>query len=212
MTTLAPPLLVTALHAGDLVRAGLQVVLAGHADRVRLVDSARVAAADVVLIDSVGMLTCLGKVPSTARTVVLSTERTHALVAVALAAGATGYLSMALSPEAIVDALVAVAEGDTIVALGPGQDRRDQARQDGQVDPPGDLSRRELEVLTLVGSGYSNVEIGGRLYLSENTVKTYVRTAYRKIGATRRAHAVRWAFDHGLRLRAPHEREQRTRV
>ncbi|MBB6629546.1 response regulator transcription factor [Nocardioides sp. KIGAM211] len=157
-----------------------------------------------MLIDSIGLLTRLSEVPTTTRTVVLSTERTHALVTVALAAGASGYLSMTLSPAELVDALVAVAAGDTVVALGPEPELL-------PVVPPGELSRRELEVLTLIGSGYSNGEIGLRLYLSENTVKTYVRTAYRKIGVTRRAHAVRWAVDHGLRLKPLGERA-RSRV
>ncbi len=60
------------------------------------------------------------------------------------------------------------------------------------------LTGRELKVLTLIAAGHSNLEIAAELFLSINTVKTYVRTAYRKIGAQRRAQAVLWAEQHGL--------------
>ena len=60
------------------------------------------------------------------------------------------------------------------------------------------LTEREAQVLSLVGQGLSNAEIALDLYLSPNTVKSYIRTAYRKIGATRRAEATAWAITHGL--------------
>ena len=65
------------------------------------------------------------------------------------------------------------------------------------------LTDRELSILELVGSGVPNQDIADRLFLSVNTVKTYIRTAYRKIGVTRRAQAVRWAVHHGLTPRQP---------
>jgi DNA-binding NarL/FixJ family response regulator len=63
---------------------------------------------------------------------------------------------------------------------------------------PSELSARERDVLELVASGLSNQEIAESLYVSNNTVKTYIRTAYRKIGAERRSQAVLWAIQHGL--------------
>lgn len=60
------------------------------------------------------------------------------------------------------------------------------------------LSGREREVLALIAGGHSNDEIAKILYLGINTVKTYIRTTYRKIGAARRAQAVIWAYEHGL--------------
>ncbi|WP_227467263.1 helix-turn-helix transcriptional regulator [Nocardioides lijunqiniae] len=59
------------------------------------------------------------------------------------------------------------------------------------------LSDRERQVLTLVAEGYRNREIAGRLYLSPNSVKTYIRTAYRKMGVTHRTQAVRWCLARG---------------
>ena len=60
------------------------------------------------------------------------------------------------------------------------------------------LTRRELEVLGLIGAGLTNQEIADRLYISLNTVKTYIRWAYQRIGTTRRSQAVIWVARHGL--------------
>ncbi len=60
------------------------------------------------------------------------------------------------------------------------------------------LTDRELSILELIGSGMRNQDIARQLFLSVNTVKTYIRSAYRKVGVTRRAEAVRWAVRHEL--------------
>ncbi|GAA4114735.1 response regulator transcription factor [Nocardioides fonticola] len=60
------------------------------------------------------------------------------------------------------------------------------------------LSPRESQVLALVGQGLTNIEIGERLGLSINSVKTYIRSGYRKIGVNRRSQAVSWCLQHGL--------------
>jgi DNA-binding CsgD family transcriptional regulator len=60
------------------------------------------------------------------------------------------------------------------------------------------LSAREAEILTMIAAGMSNQEIADRSYLSINSVKTYIRSAYAKIGAVRRTQAVRWALENGF--------------
>jgi len=60
------------------------------------------------------------------------------------------------------------------------------------------LTPREIEVLGLIGAGLTNQEIADELYISLNTVKTYIRLAYRRIGAARRSQAVVWITRHGL--------------
>jgi DNA-binding CsgD family transcriptional regulator len=60
------------------------------------------------------------------------------------------------------------------------------------------LSRRESEMLHLITCGLSNQEIADSLYLSINSVKTYIRSAYRKIDVTRRSQAVAWSVRRGL--------------
>jgi DNA-binding CsgD family transcriptional regulator len=60
------------------------------------------------------------------------------------------------------------------------------------------LSPRETDVLRLVVQGLSNHEIAGELLLSINSIKTYIRSAYRKIGVTTRAQAVAWCVRNGF--------------
>lgn len=59
------------------------------------------------------------------------------------------------------------------------------------------LTEREMQVLSRISLGLTNGEIGRDLYLSEDTVKTYVRTLLRKLGARDRAHAVRRGYETG---------------
>lgn len=84
------------------------------------------------------------------------------------------------------------ANGDDAPPADRLRRRRDAART------AAGLSSREVSVLGLVGGGSSNQDIADELFVSINTVKTYIRSAYRKIGVSRRAQAVLWAVQHDL--------------
>lgn len=73
-----------------------------------------------------------------------------------------------------------------------------------------ELTRRELEVLTYVASGASNVEIAAALFLGEATVKTHVSHMLTKLGQRDRVGLVAWAFRHGVVAadRPPSSREE----
>jgi DNA-binding CsgD family transcriptional regulator len=60
------------------------------------------------------------------------------------------------------------------------------------------ITRRELEILELVAQGLSNREIAGKLFVSENTVKTHCSRAFDKLGARRRTQAVQLGKEMGL--------------
>ena len=60
------------------------------------------------------------------------------------------------------------------------------------------ISRRESDVLQLVVMGHSNQEIAETLFLSINSVKTYIRSTYRKINVTSRGPAIVWAIQNGF--------------
>lgn len=60
------------------------------------------------------------------------------------------------------------------------------------------LTERELQVLSGMSRGKSNVQIGRELYLSEDTIKTHARKLFRKLDARDRAHAVALAYQCGL--------------
>ena len=119
------------------------------------------------------------------------------LIEDALAGGASGYLSKVLTGPAIVDALERINAGEIVVLAG-----HFESSADGAGDWPGreaGLSPREAEVLALITQGLSNQEIANRSYLSINSVKTYIRSAYRKLGVTKRTQAVIWCIDNGFR-------------
>ena len=60
------------------------------------------------------------------------------------------------------------------------------------------LTAREAEIIALITQGLTNQEIAERSYLSINSVKTYIRTAYRKMGVASRSQAVLWGVRHGF--------------
>jgi two-component system NarL family response regulator len=73
-----------------------------------------------------------------------------------------------------------------------GRTRRERARE-----AHGALSAREREVLELLAAGSTNADIAGRLYLSNETIKSHVRNAMLKLGARTRTHAVVLALQRG---------------
>ncbi len=133
-----------------------------------------------------------------ARRVVVYTWNFHpALVDSALARGASGYLSKTLPARELVTSIEAIAGGEVIVSDAPAR-----MRPPVGLDWPGrseGLTDREAEVLALITQGKTNVEIAAVMYLSINTVKSYIRSAYRRIGVTTRSHAILWGIEHGFR-------------
>jgi DNA-binding NarL/FixJ family response regulator len=105
-----------------------------------------------------------------------------------LAAGAQGVVSKAASAADLAAAITAVHRGETIAPT------RLPAPPVGVAE----LSHREAEVLGLICRGMSNLEIADQLFVSVNSVKTYVRQIYQKIGVSRRAQAVAWGLAHGF--------------
>ena len=173
----------------DLLARGLEAMLRDFPDRVVLVP---VEQAEVVLYDVLGVHRTNG-----ADLAQLVRERTPVIVAIsrdlrpdlrarALAAGADGWISMSATGVEIVEAIEAAAAG---AELPGGPDRLGQ--REG-------LTAREIEVLALITQGMSNVDIADKLYLSINSVKTYIRSAYGKIGATSRSRAVTWCLLNGF--------------
>jgi DNA-binding NarL/FixJ family response regulator len=67
-----------------------------------------------------------------------------------------------------------------------------------QVPPPANLTPREVEVLRLVASGLSNIQVSERLVISARTVDTHLTSIYSKIGVSSRSAATRYALEHHL--------------
>jgi DNA-binding NarL/FixJ family response regulator len=108
------------------------------------------------------------------------------------------HLSKALPAPDLVAAIEALADGDASPVRRMPSDHGPLNVIKGSRERDYELTPREAEILSLVTQGLTNSEIGGQLYLSINSVKTYIRAAYRKIEVTRRAQAVAWGMEHGL--------------
>lgn len=206
MSPSARPLRVAIVNDYDLVVAGVAAMLAPHHERVAVVELDSnlpvVSDVDVILYDTFGQVQGDGVDledlvrGSGARVVIFSWNTQPDLVERAIRKGASGYLSKELSSEEVVGALESVHEGKIVVPLSSNAPAHET-----KGDWPGrdvGLTAREAEVLALITQGFSNQEIAERSYLSINSVKTYIRTAYRKIGVTRRAQAVIWGMKHGF--------------
>lgn len=136
------------------------------------------------------------------RVLVLTTYDTDENIVEALRAGASGFLVKDTRPAELLDAIRTVATGDAL--LSPGPTARLIARflrgpaASSATGGPGCLSDREREVLTLVGRGLNNREIGEVLGLSPLTAKTHVSRIMGKLGARDRAQLVIVAYESGM--------------
>lgn len=117
----------------------------------------------------------------------------------ALQAGANGFLLKRTRPEEILRAIRVVASGDSLLfpaairALAATHGRTGRNGLDGA-----GLTEREAEVLRLMATGLSNVEIGQRLFVSVQTVKTHVGNVLAKLQARDRTQAVITAYESGF--------------
>ena len=158
---------------------------------------------DIVLYDSFAQpesdhdeISVLVRNPNARRVVVYTWNFASDLVDSALKQGVSGYLSKALPARELVAALCAIHAGEVVVSDPPGRSRPITG-----LDWPGrteGLSDRESEVLALITQGLSNADVARLTYLSPNTVKSYIRSIYRKIGVASRTQAVLWGISNGF--------------
>ena len=130
---------------------------------------------------------------------VLTTYADDESIALALQAGARGYLTKDAGRVEIGAALRATAAGQS--TFDPEVSRRLVAALAADKTPARSsdgLTSRETEVLRLIARGLSNTEIATTLFISEATVKTHINNTFAKIGARHRAEAVRYAYRNGL--------------
>jgi DNA-binding NarL/FixJ family response regulator len=189
------PLEVVVVGQSPVVRLGIAAMLAPFSERVRVTihggaTGARRPSADVTVVDT-GPCVCaavqVAARPGSGKVLVLGRGLPARQVERALARGCATHLDLRVSGTDLLAAIEAV-----------GLPRR--RRADVRRWPGGEhgLSRRESDVLALISAGLTNEAIAERAGLSPNTVKSYIRSAYRKVGVTRRPEAVRWGLEHGL--------------
>jgi two-component system, NarL family, response regulator NreC len=119
-----------------------------------------------------------------------------------LESGASGFLQKSAADRELVDAVRAVAHGDTY--LQPSAARvlagglRKKAEHIDERTKYERLTQRERDVLRLVAQGYSAPEIGERLFISPKTVDTYKQRIQEKLGLQHRSEYVQFALHLGL--------------
>ncbi|MFJ5709130.1 MULTISPECIES: response regulator transcription factor [unclassified Streptomyces] len=193
-----------------VVRAGLRAVLdtepgltvVGEAATAeRAVELAAAGGVDVVLMDlqfGAGMhgseaTAAITAVPGGPRVLVLTTYDTDADILAAVEAGASGYLLKDAPPEELAAAVRTAAAGQSALAPAVAHRLMDRMRTPAEA-----LTKRELEVLQLVGEGLSNQQISKVLFLSQATVKSHLVHVFAKLGVDSRTAAVAAARERRL--------------
>ncbi len=131
------------------------------------------------------------------RVLLVSAFTDSGLIYNALQTGAGGYLAKDARREQIVDAVLAIARGETVLppelASGLASEIRLRAVNDAPV-----LTEREAEILRLIAAGKSLPTIAKELFLGVTTVKTHAQHLYAKLEVSDRAAAVAEAMRRGL--------------
>lgn len=220
MTTTDSPLLRVALvNDYEVVVRGLARMFDSYRDRIELVElDAQVTVSqpvDIVLYDTfgtargdAGAIRAILGTGHVGKVVVYGWEEEPALIERMMADGASGFVSKGLTAEQLVASLERAH-------------RLERSRSEPPRDPvvdPGDwpgrtegLTAREAEVVALITQGLANRTIAEHTFLSINSIKSYIRTAYRKMGVTTRSQAVLWGVQHGFLPDTLREIRPRTR-
>jgi DNA-binding NarL/FixJ family response regulator len=201
------PITIALIDDYDVVVMGVAYILEQYRDRVVIaeLDTNRDLSdsVDIVLYDTFAQaesdhdqISVLVGNPR-ARHVVVYTWNFHPdLIDSARARGVHGYLSKALPARDFVVALEEIHAGEIVINEPPTR-----ARAVSGLNWPGraeGLTDRESEILALITQGKSNAEVAALTFLSPNTVKSYIRTIYRKIDVASRTQAVLWGVSHGF--------------
>jgi DNA-binding NarL/FixJ family response regulator len=212
-----PDVAVLLVDDQDLVRSGLRRILrrkdgftivAECSDGDEVGDAVAVHRPDVVVMDlrmkrvdgieATNQLAARSGPPVLA----LTTFNDDELLSGALRAGAAGFVLKDSSAEELIRAVRAVARGDSY--LDPAVTARvlTTYRQAPAETPckavVGDLTARELDVLTLIAKGRSNAEIADELSISGVTVKSHIGRIFVKLDLRDRAAAIVYAYDNGI--------------
>jgi DNA-binding NarL/FixJ family response regulator len=116
----------------------------------------------------------------------------------ALKAGASGYVLKREADQDLVDAVRAVARGESFLTNAAERSLVREWMADDSTGPAEPLTPREQEVLKLIAEAHTNREIGEVLHLAEKTVESHRANLLRKLGMRDRVQLVRYAIRRGL--------------
>jgi DNA-binding NarL/FixJ family response regulator len=163
------------------------------------------------VVDGVEGTRLIRRIAPEIKVLILTTFDDSELILQALEAGANGYLLKDMPVEAIVSAIRTVYNGGTVLErevtakllheLAKLQESSlHEAQPLSEQTPPGidDLTKRELEVLMLLGQGLNNKEISDRLFVSEGTAKNHVSNIMNKLNLRNRTQAAIYSVHHKI--------------
>ena len=142
-------------------------------------------------LDGVGVIEKIRKEDATAKVIVLTTYDTDAEILRAIKAGTKAYLLKDARREQLLDCIRRVNRGETCIPASLVEKLAAGLSNES-------LTGRELNVLELLAKGKSNKEISANLYISETTVKSHLRSVFRKLNVLSRTEAISVASRRGL--------------
>jgi two-component system, NarL family, nitrate/nitrite response regulator NarL len=148
-------------------------------------------------VNGVGVVHALRRDGIATRVLLVSAITEGAVVFKALQEGAAGYLAKDAQRSEVIDAVIKLSRGETVVPPELAAGLVDQIRLRAESSAPA-LTDREMEVLRRFATGLSIPQVAAELYLAPSTVKTHTQRLYEKLGVSDRAAAVATAMRLGL--------------
>ncbi len=186
------PITVALVNDYEIILQGLHSMLVPFSDRITIVEheigGTPDVRTDIALFDTfAGRRDALDRAKQMVsedvvdRIVMYTWDAAPEFVSIARNAGVSAVIFKSVTGKALADQLEQVANGNRVGL--------DEAMRSLRRGPAEALSMREQEVLALLALGYSNPEIANELFLSVDTVKTYVRRVFSKLGVNNRTNA-----------------------
>ncbi|HBY19417.1 MAG: hypothetical protein A2Y24_02130 [Clostridiales bacterium GWE2_32_10] len=161
---------------------------------------------DVALLDinmpelsGIDVLKNIKNITTNTRILILTAydDRKHLKDAINL--GADGYILKDSDYNTIISAIKTIHSGKKYIQPELTSYLIDKPMSNLDIDNLNTLTKREREVLLLIGDGLNNTEIAGKLFISEKTVKNHISSIYLKLGLEDRPHAILFVVNNGLR-------------
>jgi two-component system, NarL family, invasion response regulator UvrY len=197
-----------------IVREGLQAILKleegisvvgmakNAAEALKVVTSHKV---DVIILDislpgrnGLEIIKEVKKVQPNVRIIMLSVYPEDRFAIRAFKAGASGYLTKEMAPEMIVEAIRKVSSGGKYITPAIAEKLADELNELNDKTPHERLSDREFDVMCMVGSGKSLIEIAEKLGISDRTVSTYRTRILKKMNLKNNSEIIHYVIDNGL--------------
>jgi DNA-binding NarL/FixJ family response regulator len=190
----------------EVVVHGLAAMLRSYSERVEVVEvdvnMHPQAEVDIALFDTFAQsfrdrdrIARLVSDPGIGKVVVYTWSADDPAVSMTRVPGISAYVSKRLAAADLVDTLERIHKGEIVPLQDSGRGPLVGGDWPGREEG---LTARESEVLSLITQGYSNNDIVDTTMLSINSIKSYIRSCYRKIGVTSRSRAILWGIDHGF--------------